>query len=162
MFETKRKKGGKKSPALPRMWPRHTTITQTIWWNICFPFHSWSCISCERCGWWEVWPACVRAYVCVCRCERCSSPIQGPDSVMYIWMQMYYFTLWCALLYKKAELRDCAGWKVNVHHAETFGPPLEPSPPLGLKKRSMLNSYNLICSEVHYRPAGYGLIHTCT
>lgn len=59
---TKKKAGEKTSTALPRMWPRHTTITQTIWCNICFPFRSWSCISCECCGWWEVRPACV----CVC------------------------------------------------------------------------------------------------
>ncbi len=63
----------KMSTALPRMWPRHTTITQTIWWNICFPFYSWSCISCECCGWWEV----RSVSVCVMANENIVAPYIG-------------------------------------------------------------------------------------
>ncbi len=132
-----------KSTALPRMWPRHTTITQTIWWNICFLFYSWSCISCECCGWFELQPVSV----CVTANENIVALLyrgQASDLVIYC-------TYGCrgnTILHHDVHL--C--WQEREHSLWIYGKHLGP-PPLGLfKLGSMLNSYNLICFLYKYTP----------
>ncbi len=131
------------STALPRMWPRHTTITQTIWWNICFLFYSWSCISCECCGWWELQPVSV----CVMANENIVAPLyrgQASDLVIYC----IYGCRGNTILHHDVHL--C--WQEREHSLWIYGKHLGP-PPLGLfKLGSMLNSYNLICFLYKYTP----------
>lgn len=138
----KRKKEEKNSTALPRMWPRHTTITQTIWWNICFRFHSWSCISCECCGWWEVQPICG----CVMANENIVAPLYRGQTFMYC----TYGCRGTTILHHDVRL----SWQESEHSLLwSCGKHLGPPPPLGLfKQGSMLNSYNLICSLYKYTP----------